>query len=94
MLCDDDNPEKQAEAHRHPQPTRNDRTAAESHGVVCRRRIGLFIHWGPYALLGGVWNDQDVPGAAEHIRSHAKIPHAQYAQQALTFNPVAFDQDA
>jgi len=30
-------------------------------------KFGMFIHWGVYSDLGGVWEDQPVTGYAEHI---------------------------
>lgn len=52
-------------------------------------RIGLFIHWGPYAALGGAWQDQPVSGCAEHIRRTAPIARQTYRDLALGWNPTA-----
>lgn len=52
-------------------------------------KIGLFIHWGPYAQLGGVWKDVK---KAEWIMANAKIPVAEYEEHAAKpFNPTEFN---
>ena len=44
-------------------------------------RYGMFIHWGPYAMLGrGEW--------VQHI---GRIPFKEYEAAAASFNPVKFD---
>lgn len=58
-------------------------------------RFGMFIHWGPYAVLGGVYNGhQQRRGGAEWIMNRCKIPVAEYQQYASTFNPVKYDPEA
>ncbi|MBI5381778.1 MAG: alpha-L-fucosidase [Opitutae bacterium] len=56
-------------------------------------RFGLFVHWGIYSGLGGVWHDQKITtGYTEHIQRRLKIPIAAYrAEAAGSFNPAAFD---
>lgn len=55
-------------------------------------RFGLFVHWGPYSMLGGKWNGQRVDANyAEHIQLRGKIPVAEYAEAAAGMNPEAFD---
>ncbi|MGG4346207.1 alpha-L-fucosidase [Paenibacillus lautus] len=55
-------------------------------------RFGLFVHWGPYSMLGGVWNGERVDANyAEHIQLRGKIPVAEYAEAAAGMNPEAFD---
>ena len=52
-------------------------------------KIGMFIHWGPYAQIGGAWKGIQ---NAEWIMRHAKIPVADYeAVAAKPFNPVGFN---
>lgn len=52
-------------------------------------KIGLFIHWGPYAQIGGQWKDAR---GAEWIMRHAKIPVAAYEEAAARpFNPTQFN---
>ena len=57
-------------------------------------RLGAFIHWGLYALPGGVWNGTSVPYLAEWLQAARRIPNAEYARLAEQFNPRAFDADA
>ena len=58
------------------------------------RRFGMFIHWGLYSLLGGVWQGREISGYNEQIQAHARIPKAEYEQLANDFNPVNWDPDA
>ena len=57
---------------------------------------GMFIHWGLYARMGGVWNDKTYYGIGEWImnRAMAGIPVTDYMGQAAKFNPVKFDARA
>jgi alpha-L-fucosidase len=62
-------------------------------------RFGMFIHWGPSATLGGVWNGARIDtgvgnGLSEWIQYNARISVADYALAAAQFNPVEFDADA
>ena len=58
-------------------------------------RFGMFVHWGVYSALGGVWEGQPVKGYAEHIQRIRKIPVPVYREQvAGAFNPTGFDADA
>ena len=57
-------------------------------------KFGMFIHWGLYSQSGGIWKGKKIPGIAEWIMRKAKIPRAEYAKLAETFNPVEFDADA
>ena len=58
-------------------------------------RFGMFIHWGLYAIPGGVWKDKVHPtGYSEWIMFDEKIPAKEYAQLAGKFNPVKFDAAA
>ena len=58
-------------------------------------RFGMFVHWGVYSALGGVWEGQPVRGYAEHIQRIRKIPAAVYREKvAGRFNPTGFDADA
>ncbi|MGW8822997.1 alpha-L-fucosidase [Paenibacillus lautus] len=55
-------------------------------------RFGLFVHWGPYSMLGGMWKGEQVDANyAEHIQLRGKIPVAEYAEAAAGMNPEAFD---
>ncbi len=54
-------------------------------------KFGMFIHWGLYAILAGVWKGKEIPGIGEWIMNRAKIPVAEYEQLAEQFNPVEFN---
>ncbi|HZK62806.1 MAG TPA: alpha-L-fucosidase, partial [Puia sp.] len=57
-------------------------------------KFGLFIHWGLYSELGGVYKGKNYYGSGEWIMHQAKIPAAEYAALAKDFNPVNFNADA
>jgi alpha-L-fucosidase len=63
-------------------------------------RLGLFIHWGLYALPGGVWNgtplrhDVYANPYCEHLMFLARVPLADYSALAARFNPKAWDARA
>ena len=56
----------------------------------------MFIHFGLYSKLEGVWKDKIYYGNAEWImnRSQAGIPVDEYMAEAASFNPSEFDADA
>jgi len=56
-------------------------------------KYGMFIHFGLYSQLGGVWNDQPTKGYAEWIQANADIAAQDYAMLTHTFNPKDFDAD-
>jgi alpha-L-fucosidase len=56
-------------------------------------RFGMFIHWGLYAQPAGTWKGKAIPSIGEWIMYNAKVPVAEYAQLATTFNPVKFDAE-
>ncbi|MBG0857747.1 alpha-L-fucosidase [Streptomyces spinoverrucosus] len=57
-----------------------------------RLQFGLFIHWGLYSELGGVWQGRPVTsGYSEQIQMWANIPEAQYLEVAKRFQPDHFD---
>jgi len=58
------------------------------------QRFGLFIHWGVYAVLEGMWKGEQIPDLGEQIQRHAKIPGREYVEVAKRFNPVKFDARA
>ena len=62
-------------------------------------RFGMFIHWGTYAQMAGVWDGKRIDdgvghGIGEWIMYNAKIPVSDYAREAARFNPTEFDADA
>jgi alpha-L-fucosidase len=56
-------------------------------------KFGMFIHWGPYSVLAGEWNDQRIPVGteAEWIMQRFNIPLRQYRAMARGFNPQKFN---
>lgn len=58
-------------------------------------KFGMFVHWGPYCLYGGVYNGHNQRrGGAEWIMNRCKIPVREYRAKASTFNPVRFNADS
>lgn len=59
-----------------------------------KARVGLFVHWGPYSHLGGVWKGEEVKAAyAEHIQLKGKIPVKDYEAVVREWNPDRFNAD-
>jgi len=59
------------------------------------RKFGMFIHFGLYSELGGVWQGKQYSGNySEQIQSDAHIPEAEYQKLAASFNPAKWDPDA
>jgi alpha-L-fucosidase len=56
-------------------------------------KFGMFIHWGLYSKLAGEYQGKRYYGSGEWIMNQAKIPVAEYAKVASTFNPVKFNAD-
>jgi len=54
-------------------------------------KYGMFIHFGLYSQLGGVWNNDTITGYAEWIQARADIDAQDYAMLTHTFNPANFD---
>ncbi len=54
---------------------------------------GMFIHWGLFSNLGGVWEDKTYYGIGEWLMSKrvANISPKEYMETAKTFNPTEFD---
>ena len=52
---------------------------------------GLFVHFGLYSLLGGVYNGVSSPRNSEWIMRHLQIPVAEYKKLAERFCPTALD---
>lgn len=55
--------------------------------------FGMFIHFGIYSKIGGVWKGEQVPFYGEQIMNHARIPVPEYEAVAREFNPVDFNAD-
>ena len=59
------------------------------------RKFGLFIHFGLYSMLGGVWDGKRIAqGYSEQIQSFAPVPIDQYEALARRFDPEKFNPDA
>ncbi len=59
------------------------------------RKFGMFIHFGLYSQLGGMWHGKQIDnGYSEQIMANAPIPLDEYAAVARTFNPTKWDPDA
>ena len=56
-------------------------------------KFGMFIHFGLYSHLGGVYNGTPVDGYAEWIQATADIPSEEYAQLIKEWNPKDFDAE-
>lgn len=56
-------------------------------------KYGMFIHFGLYSQLGGVWQGDTIKEYAEWIQAHADITPQEYAMLTHTFNPIEFDAD-
>src|SRR5882724_798187 len=54
-------------------------------------RLGMFIHWGLYAVPAGQWPGRENKNRAEWIMLQENIPSAAYEKLAPQFNPVKFD---
>ena len=54
-------------------------------------KFGMFIHWGIYTELAGIYGDKTDGG--EWMMHSKKIPIAEYSALASQFNPVRFDAD-
>jgi len=55
--------------------------------------FGMFIHWGLFSSLGGIWKDTTYYGIGEWIKhkNMAGIPVEEYMPLAKKFNPSEFD---
>lgn len=63
--------------------------------VWMNQKYSMFIHWGLYSQLGGVWNGKPVlSGYSEQIQSHGGIFSDWYAAVARDFNPVGWNADS
>lgn len=57
-------------------------------------RFGMFIHWGVYAQMAGVYKGhQQARGGAEWIMNRMKVPVGEYKAVAKQFNPTKYNPD-
>ncbi len=71
-----------------------DRTTETALHEFRANHFGLFIHFGVYSKLGGIWKGEKIPYYGEQIMNHARIPIAEYEAVAREFNPVDFNADS
>lgn len=57
-------------------------------------KYGMFIHFGLYSQLGGVWKNDTIGGYAEWIQANADIAAQDYTMLTHSFNPKEFNADA
>ncbi len=57
-------------------------------------RLGIFIHWGVYAVPAGEYQGKPVGWIGEWIMKQARIPVADYRAFAKDFTASAYDADA
>ena len=78
-----------------PVPRSQPRPSAATATQWQDRKFGMFIHFGLYSQLGGMWQGKKIDnGYSEQIMANAPIPLADYAATAKTFNPTKWDPDA
>ncbi|HEY9138301.1 MAG TPA: alpha-L-fucosidase [Terriglobus sp.] len=78
-----------------PQPRSLPRPSAQTVQQWQGQKFGMFIHFGLYSQLGGVWKGKQIDnGYSEQIMANAPIPLDEYAATAKTFNPTKWDPDA
>ncbi len=56
-------------------------------------KYGMFIHFGLYSQLGGIYKGNDKGRYAEWIQGNQNIPSEEYAKLINTWNPQDFDAD-
>jgi alpha-L-fucosidase len=59
-----------------------------------KARLGMFIHWGVYAVPAGTYKDKEIGGLGEWIMHDASIPRSDYEQYAQQFNPTKYNPEA
>ncbi|TDQ09878.1 alpha-L-fucosidase [Pedobacter metabolipauper] len=59
------------------------------------QKYSMFIHFGVYSVLGGVWNGKPATrNVSEQIQAHAGIYTDEYERIAKTFNPEKWNPDS
>lgn len=56
-------------------------------------KYGMFIHFGLYCQLGGIYKGNDEGRYAEWIQANQQIPKSEYSKLIDTWNPEKFDAD-
>jgi alpha-L-fucosidase len=74
--------------------TQVERPTAQAIDTWQSRKFGMFIHFGLYSELGGVWQGKNYGGNySEQIQSDAHIPEVEYAALAQRFRPEHWNPD-
>ncbi len=58
-----------------------------------KARFGMFIHWGIYSALEGVWQGKEAPSLGEWIQCTLRIPGQEYREFAKGLTLEKFDAD-
>ena len=56
-------------------------------------KYGMFIHWGDFSALGGIYHGEKIAHLGEQIQRHAEAPTEEYELTVRDFNPVDFNAD-
>lgn len=56
-------------------------------------KLGMMVHWGLYALLGGEWKGKRTKEIGEWAQRCFGIPNSEYHRLCKCFNPILFDAD-
>lgn len=54
-------------------------------------RFGMFIHWGLYSVVAGMWTGKRIPGIGEWIMQKVRIPVKEYEKLTEKLNPARFN---
>ncbi len=57
-------------------------------------KFGMFIHWGGYSHLGGVYKGDTIKGVAEWLQYYKHIPADEYASLIKKFDPVYYNAES
>lgn len=82
---------------KNPQSTNNeqitDSTTKKALEIWKNDHFGMFVHFGVYSDLAGIWKGEKIPFYGEQIMNHARITIPEYENVARNFNPIDFDAD-
>jgi len=85
----------QTETNSNAQHTSQNQTQEEAIAEWESQKYSMFIHFGAYSELGGIWNDERVEfGYSEQIRAHGNITQEEFREVAGNFNPVNWNPDS
>lgn len=71
--------------------TRLDRRQDKDMQKFRENRLGAFVHWGLYAIPGGIWKGKTYSGAAEWLKAWAKVPSDEWMALMKEWNPTKYD---